>query len=366
MTIALLVAGRGTRFNNHIPKCLMDVGGQSLLERTITLIRNNSKVVPILVITGYMGEEVREVAERLKDKNLTVIHNVKFEEDQNILSAQVAIKSSSKEILILEGDCIFNEFSISEFISRMGVGENVFFTKDNALFNRKNAIIKSNNGSFSGYLKGDREAGMEMDGWTNMAGAVLFNESAMLKVSRFLEDSKFESKSTYYFQPLLEDTDLTSKVHPLSNNSMFITFNTQFEYLNSMAKIGVETKISLFNVDLLNHVEGFSKKRVEWLKEKIITEGIWNLPICIDGEYGIVMDGQHRMEVAKSLGLSHIPVLKFTHQEVDFWSLRDNHEVSLKQIIENHSTGNVYPYKTVKYGFPVEVPKCSINLEELR
>jgi len=344
----------------------MDIGGQSLLERTVSLIRKSSKDIPILVITGYMGDEVKDAAESIKDDNLTVIHNREFEKDQNIISAQVAIKSASNEILILEGDCIFNEFSINEFISRMGAEENVFFTKDNAQSKRQNAIIKSENGDFSGYMKGQRRAEMEMVGWTNMAGAVLFNENAMLEVSRFLEDSKFNSNSTYYFQPLLENRMLASKVHTLSTNAMFITFNTQFEYLDSMKRIGVETTINLFDVDLLNHVEGFSEKRVNWLMEKITTEGIWNLPICIDGEYGIVMDGQHRMEVAKSLGLSTIPVVKFTHQEVEFWSLRENHEVSLQQIIENHSTGNLYPYKTVKYGFPVNIPKCSINLEELR
>ena len=77
------------------------------------------------------------------------------------------------------------------------------------------------------------------------------------------------------------------------------------------------------------------------------------------------MDGQHRMEVAKELKINRVPALLFKHDEVDFWSLRDNHVVDLESIIDKSLSGDIYPYKTVKYAFPMEIPKCSINLEEL-
>ena len=101
------------------------------------------------------------------------------------------------------------------------------------------------------------------------------------------------------------------------------------------------------------------------LKDKIINEGVWNRPICIDSENGIVMDGQHRMEVAKSMGLTFIPAMMFSHNDVDFWSLRENHEVTLDLILSKSLSGNPYPYKTVKYSFPLDIPSCRISLEEL-
>ena len=78
------------------------------------------------------------------------------------------------------------------------------------------------------------------------------------------------------------------------------------------------------------------------------------------------MDGQHRMEVAKELGLSKVPSIGFKHSEVDFWSLRPkNHDVSLELIMSKSLSGNIYPYKTVKYSFPTEIPGCAIHLGEL-
>ena len=130
--------------------------------------------------------------------------------------------------------------------------------------------------------------------------------------------------------------------------------------------MGIPSQIELVEVSKLSHVEGYSGKRVNWLMEKITQEGVWNLPICIDRDFGIVMDGQHRLEVAKALDLSLIPAVKFSHSEVDFWSLRDNHEVSLEKILDNFKSGEIYPYKTVKYGFPFPIPSCSISVGELR
>ena len=66
-------------------------------------------------------------------------------------------------------------------------------------------------------------------------------------------------------------------------------------------------QIEMVEVDSLKHIEGFSKKRVQWLKDKIVTEGIWNKPVALDTEHYLVLDGQHRLEVARALGLRRIP-----------------------------------------------------------
>ena len=62
-------------------------------------------------------------------------------------------------------------------------------------------------------------------------------------------------------------------------------------------------KIELVEVKKLLHIEDFGRKRMLWLKDKILTEGVWSVPLKIDNKNSLVMDGQHRMEVAKSLDL---------------------------------------------------------------
>ena len=41
----------------------------------------------------------------------------------------------------------------------------------------------------------------------------------------------------------------------------------------------------------LNPIEGHSKERVNWLLEKIVSEGYWSKPIAIAKEHNLVMDG---------------------------------------------------------------------------
>ena len=71
-------------------------------------------------------------------------------------------------------------------------------------------------------------------------------------------------------------------------------------------------EIVLIKTDQLLHIEDYGRKRVEWLKDKIIDEGLWTVPLKLDKENFLVMDGQHRMEVAKSIGLIYIPCVLYS------------------------------------------------------
>jgi L-serine kinase (ADP) len=119
-------------------------------------------------------------------------------------------------------------------------------------------------------------------------------------------------------------------------------------------------------VSRLRHIEGYSKRRVSWLEKKVLAEQLWTRPLCVDRDYNLVMDGQHRMEVAKHLDLAVVPCLLFGYNEVEIWSLRPNHEVTPELVIHRALSNDVYPYKTVKHRFPIEVPSLVIPLSKLR
>lgn len=124
-------------------------------------------------------------------------------------------------------------------------------------------------------------------------------------------------------------------------------------------------EIELVPVDRLVHIEGHSDKRVEWLMQKMRDEGIWTKPIAVDDAYFLVLDGQHRMEAALRLGLSRVPVVKYTYSSVKLWSLRPQYQFDWRLVTERSLAGDPYPYKTVKHEFPVPVPACAIPLAEL-
>jgi L-serine kinase (ADP) len=127
------------------------------------------------------------------------------------------------------------------------------------------------------------------------------------------------------------------------------------------------TKVTIQMVEtgFLRHIEGFSVKRVSWLRDKILKEGIWTKPLALDQEHNLVLDGQHRMEVALSIGLKHVPAVKYDYASVKVWSLRKNYEFDWERVVEIVLSGTIYPYKTVKHAFGSPFPSCSHPLEEL-
>jgi hypothetical protein len=125
--------------------------------------------------------------------------------------------------------------------------------------------------------------------------------------------------------------------------------------------------IEFVAVSTLRHIEGFSRRRVTWLAKKIQREGIWTKPVVLDRDHHLVMDGQHRMEVARLLGLAVVPALIFDYRDVEVWSLRPEHyTVNAEEITARVLRDDIYPYKTAKHRFPCgELPVLSIPVGEL-
>jgi len=117
----------------------------------------------------------------------------------------------------------------------------------------------------------------------------------------------------------------------------------------------------------LKHIEGHSKRRVHWLAAKIQKEKVWTKPLVLDRAHHLVMDGQHRMEVAMLMGLGKVPAILYDYSEVEVWSLRPRtHTVSAAEITARALSGDIYPYKTAKHRFPCgDLPTLAIPLGEL-
>lgn len=125
--------------------------------------------------------------------------------------------------------------------------------------------------------------------------------------------------------------------------------------------------IELIPIERLRHIEGFSKRRVDWLAGKIQHEQMWTKPLAVDAQHDLVLDGQHRMEAAKVLMLRQVPVVRYIYARVEVWSLRANHQFDWKQVTERALANQPYPYKTVKHRFPAgSPPACAIPLDALR
>jgi len=77
--------------------------------------------------------------------------------------------------------------------------------------------------------------------------------------------------------------------------------------------------------------------------------GAINVPILVEKNYMLILDGHHRCAAAKKLGLTSVPALLVDYDEVrlDFWRT----EISLTkvEIVENALRGLLLPCKTTRH-----------------
>lgn len=353
-TVLILAAGMGTRFNSKEPKCLSAVDNQSVISRVIGQANRYIPDAKIKVVVGYNREQIEN---HTAGYGISYVVNDRFTSDKNIWSAVLGVKGAKGGVLILEGDCVYDDLSFREMAASLGK-ESVIFLGGQADQNRSNGIVKVKNNSFEDFIIGKRGRLID-DQYFDMTGALWISSD---EVPTFVAEASSLTKKGldfYYFEPLFDKEKFHLKCKIVLGKRY--TFNTQSEYESMLKNIA---SVKYFDTAKLKHIESFSKKRVAWLKKKILDEKMWTRPICVDPN-GLVMDGQHRMEVSKELGLKKVPVVVFDYSDVEFFSLRKNYEVSVESIRNRVAQNDIYPYKTVKHKFPAEIADCNISLDSL-
>lgn len=105
MKAILLAAGKGSRISKNIPpipKSALDVGGKSLILRTIEMLE--SKNIKCAVVTGYKHEHLNNV---LKDTDVEIFYNPFFDITNSIGSIYFAKDFITNDDLIVANADVF-------------------------------------------------------------------------------------------------------------------------------------------------------------------------------------------------------------------------------------------------------------------
>jgi len=111
MKVIILAAGKGTRLGHHtndIPKALVDINGSSIIERQLKQFQNKG-ITDISIIVGYKKE-------KFPFKNVNLIYNNNFENNDLLASLIYAEREIHGEILILYADLLFEEKILEQII----------------------------------------------------------------------------------------------------------------------------------------------------------------------------------------------------------------------------------------------------------
>ena len=114
MQAIILAAGVGSRMRPltlEKPKCLIDVAGQSFIDRQINVFKN-CEIINITVVTGYKSEVIKEYLKA----SVNYAYNPFYESTNSIVSLWLATLNVNDDILIVNSDVIFDENLIKNMI----------------------------------------------------------------------------------------------------------------------------------------------------------------------------------------------------------------------------------------------------------
>ena len=114
----ILAAGMAKRLRpltDTKPKCLLEVGGKTLLQRTVDAMAATG-ITEFVVVTGYRAEQIREfLNSQFSIFNFQFIHNADYEHNNNIYSLWMAgQKVRGKEFLLMDSDILCDPKAIAE------------------------------------------------------------------------------------------------------------------------------------------------------------------------------------------------------------------------------------------------------------
>ncbi len=109
----IAAAGLGTRIGLGMPKCMIEVGGQTILSRLINTLRPHVSVIHLVV--GYREEMVVEYCS-LHHRDVVVVRNPDFRTTNTAYSLSKGAQHLSGKVLYLDGDLLISAASLKKFL----------------------------------------------------------------------------------------------------------------------------------------------------------------------------------------------------------------------------------------------------------
>ena len=113
MKAIILAAGTASRLRPltaHTPKCLLEIGHRTLLERSVDALIE-SGVHDYVIVTGYLHEQIERFMQKTYGNaiNVKYIHNAIYDSTNNIYSLWLARpEAEGQEILLLDSDLLYD------------------------------------------------------------------------------------------------------------------------------------------------------------------------------------------------------------------------------------------------------------------
>lgn len=129
-------------------------------------------------------------------------------------------------------------------------------------------------------------------------------------------------------------------------------------------------RVQLIPVEVLKPHEQVIQKKVTQLEKMTIRWNAYTKPLLVDGATGTILDGHHRFEIAKRLGLQCLPCVVVDYLEDDsialmLWPNSDREVITKQDVIDAGMSGDLMSPKTSRHLLSDDLPPISVPLSRL-
>ena len=108
-TAVILAAGMGTRLSDvwsELPKGFVEIGPESLIERSLRLLRGRG-IERIVIVAGHLAQAYHDLAARCPD--VEVVENPAYADTGSMASLDRALEVVDEDFILLESDLFYEE-----------------------------------------------------------------------------------------------------------------------------------------------------------------------------------------------------------------------------------------------------------------
>jgi choline kinase len=143
--IIILAAGVGSRLRpltDSVPKCLVKVNGEAIIERILKQINAvNSIEKNIFIVTGYKADVLTAFVDQIGVK-VSYVYNADYATTNNMYSLNMALKHTDPEadLVTINADCFYDAQVVTDILNAKGS----FISIDKGIFNSESMKVKTN------------------------------------------------------------------------------------------------------------------------------------------------------------------------------------------------------------------------------
>jgi dTDP-4-dehydrorhamnose reductase len=223
MKAIILAASRGKQLGEltkDIPKCMLTFGRETILERQIRLLGEVGVGSPdICVVAGYKAEKIKEI------EGISLIINNEYKVTDNSYSLWLALQSVDDDILVLDGDLVY-EADVLRLLC--GAKGNAVLVSESNYYNGSTGVSVGKTGRL-------HAIGKHLSGEKSYASIMKMTAKTAAVLAKDLKNSR-----TFWYTVSLNRILETEVFEAYYTTGHIVGVNTNSDYLDAKRYFGIE------------------------------------------------------------------------------------------------------------------------------